>query len=97
MIIRTAKVKMFEGDEIEIPIPKGKQIWELTVSRSCLSINGSAGERSTIATIHVKRETLERAGLLPVVDTKGESESQKETTEQLLTRLLASIGIIAND
>jgi hypothetical protein len=98
MIERTASLKTVEGDELKFPLPEGQQFWEIRLSYSSIDrCSGYAYQGKPADTVlHVRRATLERAGLLPLEDTKEEGPAT-ETPEQLMIRLLERLGVRFGD
>ena len=94
MIEATATLKTVEGDVVSLPLSKddGRQFWEVRMTTSCMTNTGQCSSSpSSITTLHVRRETLERAGLLPAINIAPEKPT--ETPEQLAIRLLGMLGV----
>lgn len=69
------------------------QLWEVRLSIACISDAGTNYGHSEKACIHLERETLENAGLLPRSDSGPKNApSQDETAEDLAIRLLEHLG-----
>lgn len=91
MIETKRTVTTLDGKQIELT-KDGPQIWELQVLRCLVDPHGSKSSPDLILTAHVTRDVLERCGKLPPVATKLNTPT--ETPEDLLRRLLESIGVV---
>ena len=80
----------------ELPDKNAPQLWELALTIACIDErDGSTNTRSgNVAVIHVERQTLVNAGLMPVAnDDKEPTEETKETAEDLCLRLLEHLDV----
>jgi len=94
MIRREATLHTMEGDVVKLPIPKEDQYWEIELRIQCVdNQSGSATTRSynpAQYTAHVRRDTLERAGLLPK---SKESLESPISLEDLCRQVLEHLGV----
>ena len=97
MIITTTQVEVFlgNGKTKVLPIPirdPNIQLFELTISmRSMDNKTGIASySPTTVRVIHVPRELLEKANILPET---GVLPQKKITVEDLLTQVLEHLGV----
>jgi hypothetical protein len=92
----TKKLYRFNGS----PAPTRPQIWRVNLSIGCVYNTGHTSSMvtslpsSTKCSVYLERATLERHGLLPVIDTKVEEKSvQPLTAEDLILQLLELVGV----
>ena len=77
----------------EFPNEGNPQLWAVTLSIEGISFYGQPAHGSVCKKIiHIERETLENAGLLPKQNEKKD-EVAEETAEELILRLLEHVGV----
>jgi len=83
------------GRTYEFPDKDNPQIWGVQLKIDSVSTHGATNfsSYSTTRVIHVERETLENAGLLPMSEKDKECKDEpQETAEDLILRLLEHVG-----
>lgn len=96
MIERTAVLKTWEGDQVALPLANNdsRQFFLVRVVAQPIDPNGNpCFTESLVTSVHLRRETLERAGILPIARDSAVQEVE-ETPEDLLKRLLVRIGVV---
>lgn len=91
MIEKTITVTTIDGKKIVLE-PGGPQVLEVKLVYSFVDENGYTYTPVGARVVHVTREPLERAGLLPVVETK-DKQLPPITTESLAVQLLERLGV----
>jgi hypothetical protein len=96
MIERTAILKTVEGDALPLPIESGADnFFEVKIQYAPIEKDGTArwsgygSYASNMATLHVRRDTLAKAGLAYIQP----PVTKEETPDQLAIRLLEMLGV----
>ena len=79
----------------DFPDESNPQIWAVKLQVDRLSPDGSLSGFSSYQTskiIHIERETLENARLVPIAEERKD-EAAQETAEDLILRLLEHVGV----
>ncbi len=81
--------KTYEFPEIPIGIDGNPEIWALRLGIAVIDNKGNPQlQNATMKTLHVERETLEKAGLIPFVKPEDKNRQPTETAKDLILRLL---------
>lgn len=90
------RITTAEGNVYELPSADAPQLWEVAMQVRCMTVHGQPADRvrSSTTIVHVERQTLVEAGVLPMKeDDKKQGVEKKETAEDLLLRLLAHVDV----
>lgn len=104
MIEVSKKLITVTGKEYHYPAEAGQnpQIWAVNIRLNCLDSRFELNRASwginwsNEQILHVDREDLEKAGLMPCTEERTEKEI-KENLADLLLRLLAEVGVFPTE
>lgn len=94
-IERIARITTVEGNTYELPSEAGLQLWEVELRISHVDPRSGRSDAalSPSGAIHVERQTLVNAGLLPRACNDTPPPEDAETVEKLILRLLEHVGV----
>lgn len=92
-----ARITTISGAVYELPDKSAPQLWEVQMSIAPIASTGCVQLPQGIVTVlHLERESLENAGLIPQktkIEDRATTALPTETAEDLLLRLLSRCGV----